>query len=305
MERESLIYAIRRKGQVFAYYLLPKRLLANIYSLIILNKRINLKNPTTFNEKIQWLKIYDYPNNPLVIQCADKLAVRAYVDDKGLSDRLVPLIDSWDSAKKINWDNLPESFVLKCNHGCAYNIICSNKSKMDKQTVIKQLNKWMKEDFGVFNIEPHYSKITPHMITCEKYLGEKIIDYKFFCFNGKPRFIYVSSDLAHDRQAKIGFYDIDGNKLPLIREDYDPLEVDEFPVFFEEMKRDATDLCEDFPFVRVDFFLANNTYYFAELTFTPSAGMMPFNPDKYDCEWGNSLDIRKEMQKHLLRKEKV
>ena len=298
MERNSLLYKMRRKAQVLAYYIFPKKVLANIYSLINLKKRINFRNPTTFNEKIQWLKIFDFPYNPLVIQCANKYSVREYLEDKGLGDRLVPLIASWDSADKITWDKLPNSFVLKCNHGCAYNIICSDKRKMDKRVVIQQLNSWMKEDFGVFNIEPHYSMISPRIITCEEYLGEAIIDYKFFCFNGVPKFIYVSSDLAHDRQACIGFFDLEGNKLPLIRNDYKPFDIDELPSFFETMKEDATILCRDFPFVRVDFFLANDRYYFAELTFTPSAGMMPFNPDKYDSTWGDLLDISKEMRSH-------
>ena len=305
MERNSIVYKIRRKGQAVAFYILPKKILSKIYSLIILKKRVNLKNPQSFNEKIQWLKIYDYPYNPLVIKCADKYAVRDYITKMGLSNRLVPLIDAWERVDDISWDELPNQFVLKCNHGCAYNIICCDKNMLNKQSVCSQLRKWMKEDFGVYNIEPHYSMIKPHMITCEEYLGERIIDYKFFCFNGEPKYIYVSSDLAHDRQAQIGFFDLDGNKIPLIRNDYEPFEIEELPPFFENMKRDAKTLCHDFSFVRVDFFLANDTYYFAELTFTPSAGMMPFNPDKYDCEWGNSLDIRKEMQKHLLRKEKV
>lgn len=297
MERNTLIYQTRRKGQVLAHYLISDELLAKIYSLIVLKKKVDLKHPKTFNEKIQWLKINDYPNNKLVIQCADKYAVRDYVENKGLGKRLVPLFGAWENVKDIDWDHLPTQFVLKCNHGCAYNIICSDKSKMDKQVVFHQLNKWMKEDFGVYNVEPHYSKIAPHMITCEEFLGEVIIDYKFFCFNGEPKFMYVSSDLAHDRQAKIGFFDLNGNKIPFIRDDYDSMDLDELPSFFEDMKKDATELCQDFPFVRVDFFIANESYYFAELTFTPSAGMMPFNPDSFDYEWGNMLDITQLLER--------
>lgn len=295
MERDSILYKIRRKGQLIAHHILPDETMAKLYSRVILKKNVNLKNPQTFNEKIQWLKIYDYPNNPLVIQGADKFAVRRYVQQKGLGKTLVPLIGAWERAENIDWNELPDRFVLKCNHGCAYNILCSDKSKFDKGAAVRQLNKWMKEDFGAYNIELHYSKIKPHMITCEEYLGEMIIDYKFFCFNGEPKYIYVSSDLVHDRQAHIGFFYLDGKKMPLVRDDYAPMDIDELPPFFENMKKDATILCQDFPFVRVDFFLANDTYYFAELTFTPSAGMMPFNPDKYDLEWGKQLDISEKM----------
>ena len=291
MERDSILYKIRRKAQIVAHHLLPDETMAKLYSRVILKKNVDLKNPQTFNEKIQWLKIYDYPKNPLVIQGADKYAVRKYIEQKGLANILVPLIGVWERTDDIEWDKLPGKFVLKCSHGCAYNIICSDKSKFDRNTAVKQINKWMKEDFGAYNIELHYSQIKPHMITCEKYLGDIIIDYKFFCFNGEPKYIYVSRGLAHDRQAHIGFFYLDGKKMPLIRDDYASMDIDKLPSFFEAMKKDAAKLCKDFVFVRVDFFLANDTYYFAELTFTPSAGMMPFNPDKYDLEWGKELDI--------------
>lgn len=300
MERDSILYKIRRKGQVIAQHMIPDEWMCKFYSRILLKKKVDLKNPKTFNEKIQWLKIHDYPNNQLVIQGADKYRVRKYVQEKGLENILVPMIADWDNPEKINWDELPDKFVLKCNHGCAYNILCADKSSFDKEDAVKKMKKWMKEDFGAFNIETHYSKIVPH-ITCEEYLGECIIDYKFFCFNGEPKYIYVSSDLVHDRQAQIGFFYLDGTKMPLIRDDYAPMDIEELPPFFENMKKDAEVLCEDFPFVRVDFFVANNTYYFAELTFTPSGGMMPFNPDKYDLEWGENMDISKIQERKNIR----
>lgn len=300
MERDSILYKVRRKGQVLAQHIMPDEWMCKFYSRILLKKKVDLKNPKTFNEKIQWLKLHDYPNNDLVIQGADKYRVRKYVEEKGLKNILVPMIADWDNPEKINWEELPDKFVLKCNHGCAYNILCADKSSFDKEDAVKKMKKWMKEDFGAFNIETHYSKIVPH-ITCEEYLGECIIDYKFFCFNGEPKYIYVSSDLVHDRQAQIGFFYLDGTKMPLIRDDYAPMDIEELPPFFENMKKDAELLCEDFPFVRVDFFVANNTYYFAELTFTPSGGMMPFNPDKYDLEWGENMDISKIQERKKIR----
>ena len=298
MERNSIFYKIRRKGQVFAQKVLPDEVLCKLYSRVVLKKNIDLKVPKTFNEKIQWLKINDYPNNALVIKCADKYRVREYISEKGFGEILVPLYGDWDSADNIVWEDLPDKFVLKCNHGCAYNIVCSDKSKLNKRETVQQLKKWMKEDFGVFNIERHYSKIKPHII-CEEYLGEKITDYKFFCFNGEPKYIYVSNDLIHDRQAKIGFFYLDGSKMPLKRDDYADIDVQklELPEFFENMKNTAKALSSDFNFVRVDFFIANDTYYFAELTFTLSGGMMVFNPEKYDLEWGNMLDINELMEK--------
>ncbi|SHJ34393.1 ATP-grasp fold amidoligase family protein [Fibrobacter sp. UWP2] len=290
MERDSLAYKIRRKMQVMASKVMPDSVMSKFYFKVVLGKKLNLKNPQTFNEKLQWLKLNYLPKNTLVVQCADKYRVREFIKQKGFEDKLVPLLGDWDDARKIDWSKLPKKFVLKCNHGCAYNILCADKETFDKNNAVKQLNAWMKEDFGAFNIERHYSKIEPH-ITCEEYLGDNITDYKYFCFNGEPKFIYVSTDLVHDRQAQIGFFYLDGSKMPLKRDDYTDIPSVNLPSFFNEMTDMAKDLCRDFPFVRVDFFIANNRYYFAELTFTPSACMMPFNPDKYDLEWGQMLDI--------------
>ncbi len=290
MERDSLAYKIRRKMQVMASKVMPDSVMSKFYFKVVLGKKLNLKNPQTFNEKLQWLKLNYLPKNLLAIQCADKYRVREFIKQKGFEDKLVPLLGDWDDARKIDWSKLPKKFVLKCNHGCAYNILCADKETFDKNNAVKQLNAWMKEDFGAFNIERHYSKIEPH-ITCEEYLGDNITDYKYFCFNGEPKFIYVSTDLVHDRQAQIGFFYLDGSKMPLRRDDYTDIPSVELPSFFNEMTEMAKTLCQKFPFVRVDFFIANGKYYFAELTFTPSACMMPFNPDKYDLEWGQMLDI--------------
>lgn len=291
MDRDSYIYKARRAMQVVAHRFISDEHMSKIYFRIVLGKKLNLENPKTFNEKLQWLKLYYYPNDLTVINCTDKYKVRQYVIDKGYESLLVPLLGVWRDAKEIDWALLPKQFVLKCNHGCAYNILCKDKDIIKKKSATKQLNKWLKEDFGAFNIELHYSKINQHLILCEEYLGDCITDYKFFCFNGVPKFIYVSNDLIHDRQAQIGFFYLDGKKMPLKRSDYADIESIELPDFFDDMYDTAKELCKEFPFVRVDFFIANERYYFAELTFTPSACMMPFNPQKYDLEWGKLIDF--------------
>lgn len=291
MERDSLLYKFRRKCQAFAHSVISNETMSKLYFRIVLHKKLNLEEPKTFNEKIQWMKLYYYPKNPLVVNGSDKFAVREYITSKGYGDKLVPLFGVWDKADDIIWNELPNQFVLKCNHGCAYNIVVPDKQKLDKAETIKQLNEWLKEDFGAFNIELHYSAIKHHRITCEEFLGKKIIDYKFFCFNGKPYCIYVSTDLVHDRQAQIGFFYLDGKKMPLHRNDYKDIPEITLPSFYGEMEKAAEVLCKDFPFVRVDFFIANNTWYFAELTFTPGAGMMPFNPDSFDLDWGKRIDL--------------
>lgn len=298
MERDSFLYRIRRNMQVIAHKFISNESMSKLYYRIVLKKSLNLENPQTFNEKLQWLKLYYYPLNPIVIKCTDKYEVRKYISEKGYENLLVPLIGSWDCVRNIEWNRLPNKFVLKCNHGCAYNILCSNKNCFDIKSAEKKLDSWMKEDFGAFNIELHYSQIKPHMIICEEFLGDSITDYKFFCFNGDPKFIYVSNDLVHDRQAQIGFFYLNGDKMPLERDDYTDVEYIELPPFFNEMLDVTKNLCKEFTFVRVDFFLANDRFYFAELTFTPSACMMPFNPPEFDLKWGNTLDISEEMKKN-------
>ena len=286
-----LLYKIRRMCQRIAHRIMPDEEMSKFYYWVVLKKHLNLKNPKTFNEKIQWMKLYYYPKNLLIIRTTDKYTVRKYIESKGMKNNLVPLLGVWDKVAEIEWDKLPQKFVLKCNHGCAYNILVNDKEKADEKSIKIKLDAWLKEDFGAFNIEPHYSKIKHHRIICEKFLGEHITDYKFFCFNGQPKYMYVSNDLIHDRQAKIGFFYLDGRKIPLHRDDYSDIEEVEFPSFYYEMLNSAKILCQEFLFVRVDFFVTHQKYYFAELTFTPSAGMMPFNPEEYDMEWGKELKI--------------
>ncbi len=294
MERNSVFYKARRKMQSAAYCVLPHEFLSKLYYKIYLHENVNIKNPESFNEKLQWLKLKYNAENPLVVQCADKYRVREYITEKGYGHILTKLLGVWDRAEDIDWDSLPEKFVLKCNHGCAYNIICQDKSKLDKEKTCRQLNAWLKENFASFNVELHYGKIKPRRIICEEYLGDVITDYKFFCFNGEPKFFYVSSDLVHDRQASMGFFEMDGKKIPMIRDDYKDIGEIKMPECLGEMTEAAKALSKDFPFVRVDFFLYGDSYKFAELTFTPGACMMPINPKEYDIEWGKMLKLPRE-----------
>ena len=298
MERSSIFYKARRKIQALAYNILPKEFLTKLYYKVVIGGDIDLKNPKKFNEKMQWCKLYYYPNNPLVVKCADKYAVREYVSEKGLDNILTKHYGVWDNANDITWSTLPDKFILKCNHGCAYNILCSDKNLLNEKHTKKILNSWLKEDFGRFNIEPHYSKIERRVVFCEEYLGAIIDDYKFFCFNGKPRFLYVARGMIDDRNCSMGFFELDGRKIPVQRDDYSDLNDITFPPFFEEMLNDSKILCKEFEFVRVDFFVANGKYYFAEMTFAPGAAMMPLKPGKYDIEWGAMLDISDVMKKY-------
>lgn len=286
MDRSSFLYKARRKMQSVAFRIIPHDTLSKLYYKIYLHEGLNIDNPQTLNEKLQWYKLNYCPNNPLVVQCSDKYQVRSFIEEEGYASLLTGIIGVWEDARDIDWDKLPQKFVLKCTHGCAYNILCKNKSTFDKIGAVKQLNSWLQEDFSKFNVELHYGKIQPRRIICEEYLGDVIIDYKFFCFNGEPQFFYVSSDLVHDRQAKMGFFSMDGSKIPLIRDDYKDIGNITMPACLPDMVEAAKVLSEEFPFVRVDFFLIGDSFKFAELTFTPAAAMMPINPKEYDVKWG-------------------
>ena len=148
-----------------------------------MHKKLNIKNPKTFNDKINWLKLNNYQNNELVIKCTDKYLVREYIREKGYDYLLNDLYFSCNSVDEIKWENLPQKFVLKCNHGAGYNILCNDKNVFDYKAAKVKLNRWINEDFGLVSVEPHYSKIKRKII-CEKFLEDEIKDYKFFVLIG-------------------------------------------------------------------------------------------------------------------------
>lgn len=290
MAGSGFVYDTRRKFQTIAAKVLPLQVMDKFYTKILCGYYPNLNNPQTFNEKVQWLKLNYFPNNERVISMTDKYTVHAVIKEMGLEELLPKILCVADSAEEIPWDTLPDKFVIKCNHGCAYNIICTDKRTFDIEKAKKKINTWLKQDFGLFNIEPHYSKIK-RKVFAEEYLGDMLIDYKFFCFNGEPRFLYVSKDLAHDSIAQMAYFDLEWNKLPLIRDDYADLTDVGKPDCFNELINYSRILSKDFPFVRADFYVINGEPMFSEMTFTPSAGMMPITPRHFDNDWGKLLDL--------------
>ena len=288
--KKSVIYNLRRKCQIVAYRLTSAELMSKIYYRIVLHKKLNLKNPKTFNEKLQWLKLYYFPNNQKAIDCACKYKVREYVKEKGLEDTLNDLYGVYDCVDEIDFDALPNQFVLKCSHGCGYNILCPDKCKLDIENTKRMLNKWMKEDFSEFNAEPHYSKIKPKII-CEKYLGGDMVDYKFFCFNGEPEFMYIAKGFGEGEDETISFFDKEGNKAEYKRADFRAYENAKIPESFNSMMEMSRVLSKDFPFVRVDLFEVDGKIYFSELTFTPCGCMMKVDPQEIEEKWGELIDL--------------
>ena len=262
-------------------------------------KRLNLKNPRTLNEKLQYLKLRNYYKNPLVTQCADKYLVRDYVTNSGCNEILNEFYGVWDSADSIIWSKLPEKFVLKCNHGCGYNIICDDKGLLSEYDVKNQLNQWMEEDFWKFNAETNYRYI-PKRIICEKYLqpsvGKLPDDYKVYCFNGKAEYVMVCIGREYGH-PKFYYFDRDWNLQRRLTkdgieapEDFNPEKPDGIEKVFSYAER----LSEPFPFVRADFYLFNGQVYFGELTFTPGACLDNGRLTNTDLMFGDMLYLEKE-----------
>lgn len=258
---------------------------------------LNLSNPQTLSEKIQYLKINDYYHNPIVMQCADKYAVREYVKSKGCADILNDLYAVFTHPSDISWEKLPDEFVLKCNHGCGGNIICRDKSKLDIEKACKDLETWLKQEYGLERAEFSYEGI-PRKIICEKLIktenGGLPFDYKFFCSYGKPKLIEVISDRT-DSGLNLDYFTPEWEWIPVKKGDRGNLGTKlSKPVKLEEMLMYAKILSEDFPLVRVDLYCEYNQIIFGELTFCPNGGCIKLNPEKYGKIFGDMfpLDIQ-------------
>ena len=256
------------------------------------NKKLDLKNPKLFNEKLMYLKLNDYYKNDLIIKCSDKYRVREYICEKKCEEILNELYGVYDKPKEIDWDNLPEKFVLKCTHGCGFNIICDNKQKLDKKDAIKKLTRWEKEKFGYETGEIHYTYIKPKII-CEEYLetedGLLPNDYKIYCFNGKPELVLVCTE--RNTKLRLNFLDLNWNEIDIGTENFKSDKSPKKPDNFDDMVEYARRLSQPFKFVRVDFYNCNGKVIFGELTFTPAGCCAQYYNDKGSRLLGDMLKI--------------
>ena len=256
---------------------------------------LNLDNPRTFNEKIQWLKLYD--STPLKTRLADKYLVRDWVKEKIGEQYLIPLLGVYDKFEDIDFDKLPNQFVIKCNHGCAYNIIVKDKSKLDLAEAKAKLDKWMSENFAFkAGYELHYRDIKPKIII-EKFIENKgtddLYDYKFWCFNGKLAYIQFLSE-RNLSGLKMAFYDRKWNKQTFVYSHPLDKKTIKKPDNLDEMIQLAEALSKGFPCVRVDFYRLNDgTIYFGEMTFTSASGNCKWNDEHINRALGNMIKLPK------------
>lgn len=271
--------------------ILPDNMYLKLVYFLKTHKRLNLKNPRTYNEKLQWLKLYD--RKPIYTIMADKYRVREYVAKKIGEEYLIPLIGIYDNFDEINFNKLPSQFVLKCTHDSGSIVICKEKTKFDFQNAKKKISKHLSKSYYYLSREWVYKNIK-HKIICEKYMVDEsereLKDYKFFCFHGEPKIIQVDFNRFEDH--KRNFYDLKWNFVDLsLQYPNDPKKVISKPKKLDKMIRIASKLSEGINHVRVDLYMIKNDIYFGELTFYPEAGFGKFEPEIYDTIFGNWLKI--------------
>ncbi len=255
----------------------------------------NLKNPQLFNEKLQWLKLHD--RNPLYTTLVDKYAVKKWVADKIGEQYVIPTLGVWEKAEDIDFEKLPNQFVLKVNHDSGGLVICKDKSKLDRQTATAKLSRALKNNGYWYGREWPYKNVVPRIIA-EKFMSDgqhtDLTDYKFFCFNGVPLYCQVISDRR--TSEKVDFFNMDWQHQPFTglmkrfpHADSAPV----CPVNFSLMKQICQQLSANIPFVRVDLYEINGKVYFGEMTFYPAGGFGEFTPKEWNYVFGEKLVLDK------------
>lgn len=252
---------------------------------------IDFRNPKTFDEKMQWIKLYDATE--LKTRYADKYLAKDMVAEKIGAEYIAPTLGVWDSFEDIDFNALPERFALKANHGSGWNLIVRDKGKLNISEARKSFNKWLKCNYAYDNgFELHYKGITPKIIAEEYYENESgvLYDYRVFCFHGRPLFIVLSS-IDPAASTKCTFYDENLKHIPGV---FDAPELPN-PPFDRPLLTKLMDLsrilAENFLFVRVDFHVVHGKIYFAEMTFTPATGVLPWKDQKFNRYYGGMLKL--------------
>lgn len=258
-----------------------------------MQKKLNLNEPKTFNEKLQWLKLYD--RDPIYTKYVDKYEVRSYIAETIGEEYLIPLIgEVYDNVDKIDWDMLPSAFVIKCTHGSSTNIVCRDKSKLNINETKKRLREWLNKNWYSFGREWPYKNIKPRII-CEKYMvdesGIELKDYKFLCFNGEPKIIQVMSGRKNGNYY-INHYDINWDRVEIHRKRCaeNPKGIDK-PAGLQTMIDISRRLSRDIPFVRVDLYSTARQILFGEMTFYPVSGYMDFQDERWDYKLGSWIEL--------------
>lgn len=276
-----------------------KRFYVSLEYRYMTGRKLNWKTPTRYTEKLQYLRLYHYPENRAVINATSRISARTRVAAAGYTDILIPLLGIYHRVEDIDFAKLPDRFVIKATHACALNYLCTDKSTLNIPALRKTLKRWLSTDYGYETIEPHYSKIKPGFII-EEYLGpsdELPLEYKIHVFNGKARYLYVVSG----RKSEIHYDNFHIDFTPFNEAQFNMWSSSALPpkkpAQFAKMVEIAETLAHDFLFCRVDFFVVNDEIYFNEFTFTPAKGTLVFADDNADYLIGEWLDISSAMSR--------
>lgn len=259
---------------------------------LFMGKKLNLKNPQSFNEKLQWLKLHD--RRPEYTKMVDKYEVRKHIAETIGEEYLIPLLGVWDNPDDIDFDKLPDQFVLKCTHNSGLGMcICNDKSKLDIEKVKKELKKGLKQNYFITSREWPYKNVKPRIIA-EKYMvdesGIELKDYKIFCFNGTAE--YVEVDFNRHIEHKLNPYDFEWNPLNFCDSSKNDYAADiRKPEKIEEMRKIAEELAKNVTYLRVDFYSIYSKIYVGELTFYPGSGFIQFDPMSTDMKYGTMLNL--------------
>ncbi len=274
---------------------IPDKIYLQIYYFAKFKRFVDFKHPKTFNEKLQWLKVNDH--NPKYVRMVDKYEAKQYVSEILNESFVIPTYGVWRSFDDIDFDFLPNQFVLKCTHDCGGLVICKDKNKLDIEDAKRKISKALKNDYFYVGREWPYKKVFPRIIA-EQYMendsDSDLMDYKVHCFNGKPKLILVCSQ----RYSKYGlcedWYDLEWNYLNMGRPNQQKSTIDiPKPENLNEMIEAAERLSYNMPFCRVDFYIVKGKLYFGELTLYPASGFGLFEPKKWDLDMGNWIDLSK------------
>lgn len=275
----------------YALSFLPDELYIQLNYFAHFGRFANLKEPVTYNEKLNWLKLHDH--NPLYTKLVDKYEVKKYVSDVLGPQYVIPTLGVWDSFDEIRFEDMPNKFVLKCTHDSEGLIIVKEKELLDVNFARSKLNKALNQNFYYIGREWPYKDVKPRIIA-EKYMEDdvdgELRDYKFFCFDGEPKALFIATERGVN-DVKFDYYDLDFNHLNIKQKYKNSSKYIRKPSNFNTMMEFSRILSNEMPHVRVDFYEVNGKLYFGEMTFYHFSGFMPFEPKEWDVIFGQWLQL--------------
>lgn len=297
--KQAKMALMRNIGKSKLSHIIPDKMYLKLQHRLYVGCKLDLKNPKTFNEKLQWLKLYN--RNPEYSVLVDKYEVKKYIADTIGEQYVIPTLGIWNSVEEIDFNLLPNQFVLKCTHDSGSTIVCKDKSSFDIESAKSKLSQKMKLNMFWWGREWPYKNVKPRIIA-EAYMEDpstsELRDYKFFCFNGVSKALFIATDRQDaTTETKFDFFDMEFNHIDVRNGHPNADKQLAKPQRFDEMITLAEKLSTGFPHLRVDFYEVDGKIYFGELTFYHWSGLVPFEPKKWDYKFGEWIELPKDAQK--------